>query len=64
MDTILPVGNAPEPVALPHFPSTLHAVIWRNWTLVPLARLAQVLGTSPAKLGSGGRPWASPIRRA
>lgn len=60
MDTILPVGNAPEPVALPHFPSTLHAVIWRNWTLVPLARLAQVLGTSPEKLRQRGKAMGLP----
>ena len=29
------------------FPSRLHAFVWRNWTVVPQARLAEVLETSP-----------------
>lgn len=29
------------------FPSRLHAFVWRNWTVVPQARLAEVLKTSP-----------------
>ncbi len=29
------------------FPSRLHAFVWRNWTVVPLKRLAEVLGTEP-----------------
>jgi len=40
----LPAGNHPAPVALPHFPSRLHAFIWRNWPLVPADRLATVIG--------------------
>lgn len=40
----LPVGPAPEPVAFEHFPGRLHAVVWRNWRLVPTAKLAEVLG--------------------
>ncbi|MCP5516636.1 MAG: hypothetical protein H7A45_05160 [Verrucomicrobiales bacterium] len=43
----LPVGSAPAPVALPHFPSRLHAFVWRNWDLVPLERLATVVGATP-----------------
>ncbi len=42
----LPVGGAPEPVAVPHFPSRVHALIWRNWPVVEAGRLAKVLGTS------------------
>src|SRR5579884_4445528 len=34
--TDLPVGSAPAPVALPHFPDRLHAFVWRNWPLVPI----------------------------
>ena len=34
------LGSAP-------FPSRLHAFVWRNWTVVPQARLAEVLETSP-----------------
>src|SRR3954467_15098588 len=46
----LPVGNAPEPLAVPHFPDTLHAVVWRNWGLVQPARLATVLGGTPEQI--------------
>lgn len=46
----LPVGSQPPPVALPHFPDRLHAVVWRNWQLVEPALLARVLGTSEAKV--------------
>jgi hypothetical protein len=45
--SILPAGNAPQPVALPHFPSRLHAFIWRNWQLIPTARLVEVAGARP-----------------
>ena len=45
-DVDLPVGPAPEPVSFPHFPSRLHAVVWRNWQLVAPARLAAVVGAS------------------
>ncbi len=46
----LPVGGAPAPVALPHFPTRLHAYVWRNWHLVPLPRLARVVDATPAQL--------------
>lgn len=39
----LPVGAAPQPLSIPHFPDTLHAVIWRNWDVVDAAALAGVL---------------------
>lgn len=41
----LPVGANPPPPEFPHFPTVYQAVIWRNWELVPLERLAKVLGT-------------------
>jgi hypothetical protein len=43
----LPVGFAPDPVALPHFPDRLHAYVWRNWQLVPTRRLAEVIAARP-----------------
>src|SRR4051812_10161892 len=46
----LPVGDQPEPVAAPHFPDRLHAVVWRNWGLVEPARLAAVLGGTPQQI--------------
>jgi hypothetical protein len=49
-DMELPVGSAPEPLAFPHFPSRLHAVVWRNWQLVEPARLAEVLGATEEQI--------------
>jgi len=49
-DVELPVGSAPEPLAFPHFPSRLHAVVWRNWQLVEPVRLAEVLGASEEQI--------------
>ncbi len=44
----LPRGErSPEPLATPHFPSRLHAFIWRNWEVSTPARMAEVLSTSP-----------------
>ncbi len=40
----LPKGTAPKPVAFPHFPSRLHAFVWRNWPLVTTERMARVVG--------------------
>ena len=42
----LPVGSAPPPVDFPHFPSRVHALVWRNWNLVETERLAGVLETN------------------
>jgi len=33
-----------------HFPSPLHAFIWRNWNLIPLDRLAKVVKAKPRDL--------------
>ena len=44
--TVLPEGSAPLPVKLPYFPDRLHAFIWRNWELVPVSKMAEVLGAS------------------
>src|SRR5262249_54933252 len=43
----LPKGSAPSPVSLPHFPDRLHAFVWRNWPLVPIERMASVVGARP-----------------
>lgn len=48
----LPAGSSPEPVAAAHFPSRLHAYVWRNWELVPAARLASVVGASERDVAS------------
>lgn len=51
----LPHGRAPAPAPLPHFPSRLHAFVWRNWPLVPVDRLARVVGAKPADIVRLGR---------
>ena len=42
----LPVGVSAKPLSFPHFPTRQQAFVWRNWGLVPLERLASVLGTT------------------
>ncbi len=46
----LPKGSAPQPVAVPHFPDRLHVFIWRNWTLVPVGKIASVVGATRAEI--------------
>ena len=47
---ILPVGNARPALPCRHFPMPYQAVIWRNWGMVPMARLAQILDCSEEQL--------------
>jgi len=47
---ILPEGSAPPPVPCPHFPDRLHAVVWRNWPVVPARTLAATLGATEAQV--------------
>lgn len=49
---ILPEGNAPQSIEYSHFPNRLCAFVWRNWTLVPIERLAEVLDTTPDNVQS------------
>ncbi|WP_337175800.1 hypothetical protein [Paludisphaera sp.] len=49
-DSPLPVGPAPAALPTPHFPDRLHAFVWRNWELVPAAKLAEVVGTEPDRI--------------
>src|SRR5437867_12539241 len=46
----LPVGSSPVALEFPHFPSRVHAFVFRNWNLVEGARLAKILGTTPEKI--------------
>lgn len=45
-EVALPVGSHPEAIRFAHFPDRAHAVVWRNWRLVPVGDLAELLGTS------------------
>ncbi len=51
----LPMGGAPRPLPLPHFPDRLHAFVWRNWQLVPARRMAEVVGSSAGEIVRLGR---------
>lgn len=58
--SMLPIGNAPQPVLLPHFPSRLHAYTWLNWQLVPTERLAQVVHAKPEDILTIGKSMGLP----
>lgn len=51
----LPKGAAPKPVSFPHFPSRLHAFVWRNWPLVTTERMARVVGAKRSDIVRLGR---------
>ena len=42
---ILPHGSAPEALDIPHFPTRFQAVIFRNWNIVPVERIAAALNS-------------------
>jgi hypothetical protein len=46
----LMLGSHPKALPLAHFPTLQQAVVWRNWELVPVARLAALLGTAEANV--------------
>lgn len=46
----LPRGDAKRALEFPHFPTRLQAVIWRNWGLVPIERLAKALHATPLQI--------------
>jgi hypothetical protein len=47
--TLPPAGPA-APLPVPYFPQAWQAVLWRNWGLVPIERLARVLQTGERQL--------------
>lgn len=48
----LPVGTHPQAIEFDHFPSRLHAFVWRNWNLVNVDRLAKVLDCTEKEVES------------
>ena len=46
--------NAPPVLRLSHFPSRLHAFVWRNWESVSVDRMAKVLDTLPENIARIG----------
>lgn len=59
----LPVGRAPQPIRDPHFPDTLHAVIWRNWDFVDVGHLAGILRATPQQITEIARSMGLPPQR-
>ncbi len=51
-DTNLPMGAHRNPLELPHFPTRLQAVIWRNWSVVTPGRLAAILQTTEENIAA------------
>jgi hypothetical protein len=46
----LPVGETKSALEFPHFPTKLQAVVWRNWGLVSIEKLASVLRATPSQI--------------
>ena len=42
----LPGGDAPPALDFPHFPTKQQALIWRNWGIISVNKLAEVLSTN------------------
>lgn len=59
----LPPTDPRPPVACDHFPDRLHAFVWRNWEMVSLERMAEVLGTTPQKVRDVGLSMGLPPHR-
>ncbi len=61
--SVLPTGSSPAPIEFKHFPDRLHAFVWRNWEMVSLERMAEVLGTTPEKVRQMGDSMGLPAHR-
>lgn len=59
----LPATDPRPPVAFDHFPDRLHAFVWRNWEMVSLQRMAEVLDTTPEKVRAIGLSMGLPPHR-
>ncbi|MFA6931285.1 MAG: hypothetical protein WCT05_13250 [Lentisphaeria bacterium] len=62
--SLLELDTTSSTVALPHFPTTWQAVLWRNWGMIPPERLTRILQCTIAQLnqaaGQLGRSEADP----
>jgi len=47
-------------VDFPHFPSSLHAFVWRNWLLVPTERMSKVVGCNLKSMLNLGKRMGLP----
>lgn len=56
-------AQGPEALALSHFPSRLHALVWRNWNLVPTKRIAKTVGASLGEIRSLAHEMGLPAEK-
>jgi hypothetical protein len=59
----VPAGPPPPAVLFEHFPTLLHAYVWRNWGLVSTARLAQIAGATESQIAGIARSMGLPPNR-
>lgn len=57
----LPIGTNPPPVEFKHFPAPYQAVIWRNWEMVSVAKLAAVLKTDEKTILAAAADMGLPV---
>lgn len=51
----LPATSDQSPVTFDHFPTPVHAFVWRNWQFVPVDRMADVVGGTVEDITRIGR---------
>ena len=57
---VFPDGKPRRAIEDKHFPTRLHAFVWRNWESVSLERMAQTVGTTPRKIRQVGLSMGLP----
>lgn len=57
---VFPGGKAKPGIIDAHFPSRLHAFVWKNWESVSLERMAKTVGTTPRKIRDIGLSMGLP----
>lgn len=61
--TELPAGKHPPALEFPYFPNKAYAVIWRNWNLVPVSRMAKTLECTEEEILETGYSMGLPETR-
>jgi hypothetical protein len=57
----LPVGSNPLPLNFSHFPTLHQAVVWRNWGMISVAKLATILKTDEKTILSVAAEMGLPV---
>ncbi len=56
----LPSGGGRPAIEVRHFPDRLHTFVWRNWEMVSLERMAEVLDATPEQVRAIGLSMGLP----